>query len=59
MGANSFKDYRITKDNKDEIINLLRNQEFIAQINSKDLEKIINQLDFKSLFNIIQNNSKK
>ena len=57
MGANSFKDYRITKDNKDEIINLLRNQEFIAQINSKDLEKIINQLDFKSLFNIIQNNS--
>lgn len=57
MGTNSFKHYKITDENKDEILNLLRNQEFLSQIKAKDLEKIINQLDFKSLFNIIQNNS--
>lgn len=56
MGTHSFKHYKITDENKDEILNLLRNQEFLLQINAKDLEKIINQLDFKSLFNIIQNN---
>lgn len=47
----------INEENKDEILNLLRDQEFIEKINSRELEKIINSLDFKSLFNIIQNKS--
>lgn len=56
MGTN-IKDYVINDENKEEILNLLRDQDFISQTSSKELEKIINGLDFKSLFNIIQNKS--
>lgn len=55
MGTNN-KEY-INDENKEEILNLLRDQDFISQTSSKELEKIINSLDFKSLFNIIQNKS--
>lgn len=51
------KDYVINEENKDEVLNLLRNQDFITNISCEELEEIINNLDFKSLFNIIQNKS--